>query len=192
VEIGERRSRRGHVCVLFADISGFTHLVETVDPEVVYELVRPLMDELVAVVHEFDGEIQQVLGDGFMSVFGLHRSRTDDVARAVQAGLAAVSTGGAGTPYPPVHVGIECGEVLVTPSWEPAGYGVWGRAVNLAKRLCDSADAGEVRLGPAAFGRVGDRIGPAAPVQAWFKGVSSAVIAYRLLAQPAPELAVAG
>jgi class 3 adenylate cyclase len=183
---------RRHVCVLFADISGFTRLVETVDPEVVYGVVRPLMDELVAVVHQHEGEIQQVLGDGFMSVFGLRRTRPDDVVRGVLAGLTLARAGGAGTSYPPVHVGIECGEVLVTPSWEPAGFGVWGRPVNLAKRLCDSAGPGEVRLGPAAFGRVGDRISTATPVRARYKGVARAVVAHRLVARPGRALAASG
>ena len=40
----------------------------------------------------------------------------------------------------------------MTPSWPPAGYGVWGRPVNHAQRLCALAGPGEVqvRVGPAA------------------------------------------
>jgi class 3 adenylate cyclase len=95
--------------VLFADISGFTRLVESVEPEVVYEVMRPLMDELVRLVHEHDGEIQQVLGDGFMSVFGLRSAHGDEAERAVRAGLTLVSAGGADPAHPLVHVNIEYG-----------------------------------------------------------------------------------
>lgn len=190
MQIEECRPRRGHVCVLFADISGFTHLVETVDPETVYDVVRPLMDALIAVVHEYEGEIQQVLGDGFMAVFGLRRPRADDVTRAVQAGLVAVSTGGPGTPHPPVHVGIEYGEVLVTPAWGPAGYGVWGRAVNIAKRLCDTAGAGEICLGPAAYRHASAGLADATPVRNHLKGFSTMVVAYQLT-RPAQALVAA-
>jgi class 3 adenylate cyclase len=63
--------RRATVAVLFADLSGFSRLVEAVDPEVVYAVIRPMMDEFVTLVRAHGGEIQQVLGDGFMSVFGL-------------------------------------------------------------------------------------------------------------------------
>jgi class 3 adenylate cyclase len=168
------------VAVLFADISGFTRLVETLDPEIVYGMVRPLMDELVRLVHLHDGEIQQVLGDGFMALFGLGYARGCVAARAVEAGVALVSAGG-GVASPPVHVGVEYGEVLVTPSWEPAGFGVWGRPVNLAKRLCDSAGPGEIQIGPAAFGRAGHRLGPARPVRLRVKGMTAAVVAHQLV-----------
>jgi class 3 adenylate cyclase len=85
------------------------------------------------------------------------------VEQAVLAGLALAATGGPGTAHLAVHVGVECGEVLVTPSWEPAAFGVRGRPVNLAKRLCDLAGPGEVQLGPAAFGRAGHLAGLTTP-----------------------------
>jgi class 3 adenylate cyclase len=186
------------VCILFADITGFTRLVESVEPEVVYDIVRPLMDVLVALIRRHGGDIQQVLGDGFMSVFGLRVTRGDEVERAVLAGLALAATGGTGAglvvggSHPPVHVGIEFGEVLVTPSWEPSGFGVWGRPVNLARRLCELAGPGEVQLGPAAFGRVGQSICPATAAQAWLKGISGPVVAHRLALDLPAALAPGG
>jgi class 3 adenylate cyclase len=142
---------RRHVAVLFADLTGFTALVDAVEPEVVYARIRPFMDELVFLVELYGGDIQQVLGDGFMAVFGLRAGGPDDpVAQAVRAAEALVAAGNGRGGRLPVHVGVECGEVLLSPSWEPARFGVWGRAVIVAKRLCDLAGAGTVRLGPAA------------------------------------------
>jgi class 3 adenylate cyclase len=164
------------MAILFADISGFTELVESMEPEAVYHVVRPLLDELVLLVRLHDGEIQQVLGDGFMSVFGLRAQRGDEAERAVRAGLALIATGASGK-HPPVHVGIEYGEVLVTPSWEPAGYGVWGRPVTLAKRLCDLAGPGSVRIGPGAYAQAG-RTWPTTAAQARVKGVSGALLTH--------------
>jgi class 3 adenylate cyclase len=172
---------RRDVAVLFADISGFTRLVESVDPETVYAVVRPLLDELVQLVRGYGGEIQQVLGDGFMAVFGLRREAADDLAdRAVCAGLALVSAGGPARAHPSVHVGVEYGEVLVTPSWETARFGVWGRPVNLAKRLCDLAGPGEVQVGPAAYERAGCGLAVATPVPARLKGITGDVLAHRV------------
>src|SRR5262245_15662009 len=125
----EEGQRRANVAVLFADLSGFTELVESVDPEVVYEIVRPMMDELKVLVDAYDGQIQQVLGDGFMSVFGLGTQRGDNAVQAVRAAVALVKVGGRPPGRLPVHVGIECGQVLVSPAWEPACFAVWGRAV---------------------------------------------------------------
>jgi class 3 adenylate cyclase len=171
---------RRNVAVLFADITGFTRLVESVDPETVYEVVRPLMDTLVRLVRVHGGEIQQILGDGFMAAFGLRSMDGEEAARAVRAGLALVSAAEAGGSHPPVHVGIEYGEVLVTPSWAPAGFGVWGRAVNLAKRLCDLAGPGEVHIGPVAFARAGHGVRCAIPVPVQLKGITGAVLSHRI------------
>jgi class 3 adenylate cyclase len=146
------------------------------------------MDELVRLVHLHEGEIQQVLGDGFMSLFGIGYAHGCEAERAVEAGLALVRAVADET-SPPVHVGIEYGEVLVTPSWESAGFGVWGRPVNLAKRLCDSAGPGEVRVGPAAFALAGNRLGSTRAVRLHVKGVTSAVVAHRFVrgrSQPQP------
>jgi class 3 adenylate cyclase len=166
--------------VLFADLTGFTELVETVEPEIVYQVVRPLMDDLVAIAGRYGGEIQQVLGDGFMCVFGLHDTLGDEAERAVLAGLALVAAGGTEFVRPSVHAGVEYGEVFVTPSWPPAGYGVWGRAVNLAKRLCDLAGAGELQIGPKAYGRAGRPVPQAQTSHARLKGVRQPVLTHRI------------
>lgn len=112
---GEPRGLRRYVCVLFADLSKFTRLAQTVAPEIVYGIVRPLTDKLVAVVSVYDGEIQQVLGDGFMSVFGLRGARGDEVEREVHLGPAAFDRIGhrlaATTPIPARCEGI-AGEVM--------------------------------------------------------------------------------
>jgi class 3 adenylate cyclase len=183
VDVGLAHDTTGHrrfAAVLFADLTGFTELVETVEPEIVYQVVRPLMDDLVTIAGRYGGEIQQVLGDGFMCVFGLHETLGDEAERAVRAGVALVCAGGTESVRPSVHAGVEFGEVFVTPSWPPAGYGVWGRAVNVAKRLCDLAGAGELQIGPSAYGRGGRPVRQAQPAQARLKGVRQPVIAHRI------------
>jgi class 3 adenylate cyclase len=172
---------RRRAAVLFADLTGFTQLVETVEPEIVYQVVRPLMDDLVAIALRHGGDIQQVLGDGFMCVFGLTETDGDEAERAVRAGLDLVAAGGTAVVRPSVHAGLEYGDIFVTPSWPPAGYGVWGRAVNLAKRLCDVAGPGELQIGPGAFARTGNRVGPTQPGQRRLKGIVNPVVSHRML-----------
>ena len=185
-DMGHRRP----AAVLFADLTGFTELVETVAPETVYQVVRPLMDELVAVARRHGGEIQQVLGDGFMCVFGLHETLGDECERAVRAGQEMIAVGGTGFARPSVHAGVEYGEVLVTASWPPAGYGVWGRPVNLASRLCSLAGPGELQIGPKAFARTGHVLGPVLSAQSRLKGFVDPVISHRIAAQRSAEAPV--
>jgi class 3 adenylate cyclase len=82
---------------------------------------------------------------------------------------------------PSVHAGLEYGDIYVTPPWPPAGYGVWGRAVNLAKRLCDVAGPGELQIGPGAFARTGNRVVPTQPGQRRLKGIVNPVVSHRVL-----------
>src|SRR3954453_18704986 len=174
--MSENSSFRRHVAVLFVDISGFTRLVESVPPEEVYRTVRPVLDELSRVVQRHGGEIQQVLGDGFMAVFGLRTSGDEGGT----AGRAAPATRQISTDMP-VHAGVECGEVLVTPAWEPGRFAVWGRVVNIGKRLCDLAAAGELQVGPMAFGRVAEQINAAAPARVTLKGITDAIVVHRVV-----------
>jgi class 3 adenylate cyclase len=197
--------RRTHVAVLFADLSGFSGLVESVDPELVYATVRPIMDESVTLVDAYGGDIQQVLGDGFMAVFGLRTGSGDDarvgdgapragdeVLRAVRVGMALVAATANKPGRLPVHVGIECGEVLVSPSWQPAGFAVWGRAVTVASRLCDLAGPGSIHIGPRAFDLVGPDIGHTQPVRARLKGTRGRVLVRQVTSCPERILALAG
>jgi class 3 adenylate cyclase len=181
VGVGHRR----FAAVLFADLTGFTELVETVEPEIVYQVVKPLMDDLVAIARRHGGEIQQVLGDGFMCVFGLRATQGDEAERAVRAGLDLVAAGGAALVRPSVHAGVELGEVFVTSSWPPARYGVWGRAVNVAARLCALAGPGELQIGPHAYARSQTRPAQAQPQEALLKGVHRPIVTHRIPA-PAP------
>ena len=189
--IGQTGPRRRRVAVLFADICGFTRLVESSEPETVYQIMRPLLDDLVGRVHAYGGEVQQVLGDGFMAVFGLRRGAGDQTERAIAAACAMLR--GGRPDRPDVHVGIECGEVLVTRSWKPASFGVWGRAVNLAQRMCGVAGPGELVLGPAAYADAGHLAGSAAEALVRVRGIANPVPAHRIAFLPAeaPALSVA-
>jgi len=181
--IGQTTPRRRQVAVLFADICGFTRLVESAEPEAVYRIMRPLLDDLVGCVHAYGGEVQQVLGDGFMAVFGLRRSLGDEGERATAAACAMLRAGRPGRPD--VHVGVECGEVLVSPSWQSASFGVWGRAVTVAARLCDLAGPSTVYVGPQAARRGGERI-----LKTWADGFTT--IVHARLKGMAQELVVHG
>jgi class 3 adenylate cyclase len=182
---GDGAGERRHAAVLFADLSGFTALVESTTPEDVYALVRPLMDELVLLVRDHCGDIQQVLGDGFMSVFGLGPGSGNEAGCAVEAAVALVGAA-AGWGRLPVHVGIECGEVLVSPSWEPARFAVWGRTVTVAKRLCDLAGPSTIHIGPHAYANGGGAVlasvgvSAARAVLTGLKGIAGEIPAYRV------------
>jgi class 3 adenylate cyclase/tetratricopeptide (TPR) repeat protein len=143
---GERRL----ATVLFADISGFTNISRTTDPEDLKELVDSCMTKLSAIVERYDGFVDKVIGDALMAVFGAPVAHGDDPERAVRAGLEmqrcatenAAEFGGLA-----LSVGVNTGEVYFAPAGPDARDTVLGDAVNAAQRLQAAAAAGEVLVG---------------------------------------------
>lgn len=148
-ELVERRI----VTVLFADLVGFTTLSERYDPED----VAAIQDAYFAMVREtigrYGGRLEKFIGDAAMAVFGVPRSRDDDVARAIRAGLALVhgvqqigASLGLDDDILRLRVGINTGEAVVS-----SGAGdearVTGDTVNTAARLQTAAPPGGVLVG---------------------------------------------
>ncbi len=162
------QSERKVVSVLFADLAGYTALAETLDPEEVFGVVRPWLTDLRLVVEGHGGTVPQVMGDGFMAVFGVPTAHDDDAERAVRAALAMVSLAGqlasrqAAVAFPGLHVGVNTGEVIVAPSRESSGFAIVGDTVNVASRLAGLAVAGQVIVGAStrALTRGSLRYGP--------------------------------
>ena len=108
------------------------------------------MTELQRTVEEFGGTVPQVMGDGFMAVFGVPIAHEDDAERAVRAAISLrdhvrrMNAHRPPVPFPEVHAGVNSGEVMVAPADEQAGFRVVGDTVNVASRLADLATAGRV------------------------------------------------
>jgi class 3 adenylate cyclase len=135
-------SRRLHVCVMFLDLRGFTNFSEGAEPEAVVAYLNALFSFMIEAVAERGGIVHQLLGDGFMAVFGAPLSREDDCERAVEAALAIVervAAESAAGHIPPTRVGIglHAGEVVagVVGSDHHKEYKVTGDAVNVAARV---------------------------------------------------------
>jgi class 3 adenylate cyclase len=161
------------VTVLFADVAGSTSLAETLDAEV----VRDLMGEYFAVAREEiesrGGTVEKFIGDAVMAVFGVPVTHEDDPARALRSALAIRSrlnalgerADGAGKASLRVRIGINTGEVVATTSPRPGEGMVTGDAVNLAARLQQLADPDQIVVGERTaaasstftFGPLGDR-----------------------------------
>ncbi|MCA6116939.1 adenylate/guanylate cyclase domain-containing protein [Bradyrhizobium sp. WSM 1738] len=79
---------RQNAAVVFVDLSGFTSLSETLDPDA----TRGLLQEFHALVDKevtrCGGVITSFLGDGVMILFGLPEASADDAARAGQCSIA--------------------------------------------------------------------------------------------------------
>jgi len=149
--------------ILFADLSGFTALSARLDPEEVREAVNISFEHLNKPIASEDGTVLKYEGDLVMAVFGHPSAHEDDPERAVRAALGmfdrldAVNRdlaarlkikGRVG-----LHVGINSGTVVVGEigSAEKREYTVMGEAVNLASRLKDAAQTGDILVSEQVF-----------------------------------------
>jgi len=149
----QRRSdERRVVTVLFADLVGFTTLSETRDPEQVKNLVDNCFERLVADIAAYGGQVDKIVGDAILALFGAPTAHEDDAERAVRAAMAMQRTldeytSATGTAMLRMRIGINTGEVLVGALRAGGDYTAMGDVVNTAQRLQTAAQPGQIVVG---------------------------------------------
>ena len=173
---GIAREQRKVVTVLFCDLTGSTGLGETLDPESLRALLARYYERMKAIVERHGGSVEKFVGDAVMAVFGVPVLHEDDALRALRAAQemreALPELGIEG------RIGVTTGEV-VTGTEERLAT---GDAVNVAARLEQAAEPGEVLLGAETYGLVRDAIDAELLPPLAAKGKADPLTAYRLRA----------
>lgn len=134
--------QRKVVTILFADVVGSTALASQRDPEVVREQMSRYFKRIVEIAETYGGTVEKFAGDAAMVVFGVPTVHDDDAERAVRAALEIRDSVHGLT----VRVGVNTGEAVTAASVERQ-FMVSGDAVNVAARLQQGAEPGEVVVG---------------------------------------------
>ena len=111
--------------VAFVDLTGFTHLTETIGDEAAAGIALRLGEVTVEAVRPFGGRLVKLLGDGVLVRF-------DSAMGAVDGTLALLEALPA-SELPTGHAGVAAGPLILRDG------DVFGRTVNLAARLSDAA-----------------------------------------------------
>jgi len=150
---GERKL----VTVLFADISGFTTLSEQQDPESVRELVNTCFVGIVPIIEKYEGTVGKFIGDEILTIFGAPIAHENDPERALLTALDMLNELASFNLENQVNIGLHIGistGLVIAGSIGSAGqeqFGVLGEPVNLAKRLVDNAEEGNIFVGPNTY-----------------------------------------
>jgi adenylate cyclase len=75
--------RRETVAVLFADIVGFTRMVEAMPPEEAMAMLRDFHSRMTAQIFAYGGTVDKYIGDGIFAVFGVPTAGASDAANAL-------------------------------------------------------------------------------------------------------------
>src|SRR6266540_2748892 len=168
------REVRKTVTVLFCDVTGSTALGERLDPEATRKLMARYFEQARTILERHGASVEKFIGDAVMAVFGIPQVHEDDALRAARAALELRDA----VDELELRIGVNTGEV-VTGSGETL---VTGDAVNVAARLEQAAQPGEVLIGEPTYRLVRDAVEaePVEPLAA--KGKTEPLAAYRLLA----------
>jgi adenylate cyclase len=168
------------VGVLFADLRGYTSLVESASPEEAAALLAPFYRAARDVLMRNDAVIDKLVGDEVMALFIPLFIAEDPIKKMVDAGIELLEqTGalglevGAGADFGVAYVG-NVGEE------EVKDFTALGDVVNTASRLQAQADPGQLIVSESVYALVGDRFPGAALVELNLKGKSEPVVAHVL------------
>ncbi|HEY6030628.1 MAG TPA: adenylate/guanylate cyclase domain-containing protein, partial [Gaiellaceae bacterium] len=168
--------QRKVVTVLFCDVTGSTALGERLDPEALRALLARWFERMKAIVEAHGGSVEKFIGDAVMAVFGVPQLHEDDALRACRAALEMqAAMPGFGIEG---RIGVMTGEVVAG----TAERLVTGDAVNVAARLEQAAEPGEVLIGEPTLRLVRGAVDVEEVEPLRLKGKSAPVAAFRLAA----------
>lgn len=145
----QQEQQRKFVTILFADVSGFTALAETLDPEDISNLINEMWQRLDSIILAQGGSIDKHLGDGVMAIWGREQAHENDPERAIRAALEMLnylkSDPNLGAKFR-MRVGINTGSVLLGSLGTQGEYTAMGDTVNVAARLEKAAPVGKILI----------------------------------------------
>ncbi len=154
----EPETQRKQATILFADVSGFTAMSETMDAEDVQTTMNALWQQVDQCILDHNGRIDKHIGDAVMALWGVDGAREDDPEQAVRAALdmqTAVSTFSSQQKLPlKMRIGINTGPVLLGKVGTTAEFTAMGDAVNTASRLEHAAPIGGILISHDSYRHV--------------------------------------
>jgi class 3 adenylate cyclase len=156
-------SHRREVTVVFCDLRGFTAFTEQTEPEEAMNVLREYHAALGELIFRYEGTLDRYAGDGVMILFNAPIQFEDHVKRAVKMSVEMRDTIGRlcerwrnrGH-----NLGFGIGIALGYATLGQIGfeqrleYAAIGSVTNLASRLCDEAEAGQIVVSRRVYGMV--------------------------------------
>ncbi|MCA9571654.1 MAG: protein kinase, partial [Myxococcales bacterium] len=176
---GERKQ----VAVLVVDVDGLTELSARLEPERFFRRQFRLLRWVRRIVDAWGGILQRAIDDHLFILFGVPRTREDDLSRAMHCALELQRRReelvGKGLSLE-FCIGLHAGEVTIGAGKARVQYMARGNTTRLARRLSATADHGEILVSDRVVSQMAADFrlsqGPAVPS----RGGRSALPSYRL------------
>lgn len=157
---------RQEITILFADIRGFTHFSEPLPPEELVDILNAYLKVAADAILKFEGTLDKFMGDAVMGIFNAPLAQHEHALFAAQAALAMRAGVTRLHDRLPEHlrlhygIGIHTGEAVVgnVGTEQQMNYTAIGDAVNLAKRLQENANGGQILLSGETYTRIRQQV----------------------------------
>ncbi len=182
---GERKQ----VSVMFCDMVGFTALVERLGPEAAYTIMDQIYEILIGNVHDYEGTVNDMTGDGIMALFGAPIALEGAPQRALRSALsihreiADFNARQKGITPIKMRIGIHTGPVVVGTLGNDlrVEFKAVGNTVNLASRMEQFAEPGTTYVTERTFKLTEGLFRFAALGERRIKGKEATVPIYKVL-----------
>jgi len=186
---GERKQ----VTVLFCDMEGFTPLSKRLGPEEAYSIIDQVYEILIHKVHDYEGTVNDMTGDGIVALFGAPIALEDAPQRAIRSALAIhremgkfsdrIKPEAKGIPAFKMRIGIHTGPVVVGTLGNDlrVEFKAVGDTVNLASRMEGLAEPGTTYITEDTFKLTEGLFRFEALGEKEIKGREEAVAVYRVI-----------
>jgi len=187
---GERKQ----VTVMFCDMEDFTTLVDVLGTDEAYTLMDQVYEILIHKVHDYEGTVNEMTGDGIMALFGAPIALEDAPQRAIRSAIAIhreitkfndrIRKEKENTPQLKMRIGVHTGSVVVGTLGNDlrVEFKVVGDTVNLASRMEGLAEPGSTYVTEDMFKQTEGFFRFEAMGQKEVKGKKEPVNVYRVIA----------
>lgn len=185
---GEKRE----ITIMMADLRGFTSMSETLDSDVVTDVLNHFFSVMAEVITEHNGTVIEYLGDAILAVFGAPLVTTEQTEKAIAAAIQMqnqmqrVNEYCESFHYPVLEmgIGIHRGEVFIgnVGSENMMRYNVIGQAVNLCSRIESYSLGGQILISQESIGKVDCQVKVRNLIEISVKGIQKPVPICEVLA----------
>ncbi|MEH2241060.1 CHASE2 domain-containing protein [Nostoc sp.] len=158
---GERKK----ITILTSDLRGFTATAERISAEEVIKIINLYLGYMADVITQYQGTIDEFMGDGILVLFGAPITRENDSTRAIACAVAMQlamepvnkKIQEMGLPKLEMGIGINTAEVVVgnIGSEKRTKYGIIGNQVNLTYRIESYTVGGQIFLSESTIKEAG-------------------------------------
>ncbi len=181
--------KRKMMTVFFSDIRGFSTLTDSLEPEELFYLLDTYLSEMTKLVHQYDGTLNKIIGDGMLVFFGDPIKMDDHAQRAIRMAVE-MQKKVSELKHEWLQYGYELGiGIGINTGYMTVGnigsdihmdYTVIGNQVNVAARLESLAKAGQILVSQRTFSRVSDLVEAEKIGEIKVKGIHRPIVTYNI------------